>query len=377
MLEVLSFITTALWSISSILVLICIPALAYKPKKVSYPTKNLELVIITIANYKVRNSLYETIRNVEEFSRKYSLWYWIVIDEGAELENELKKLYKEHVIIVPKNYKPYLSGKVRAINYFVRNYVNDNKWYSFLDDDNLILTDDFLYEIPYYENKGYVATNPILVPRYGKSIITFVMDSIRYFDDLLFFRFFTGVLKRPLIGLHGELLTAKGSVLKEVGWEFRTLTEDFRFAGELVKRGYKTWQSRTKVSIKSPNSIGDLLKQRGRWFKGISSDVMKTPPIMMFITSIRLLTWILGIFASWAVGIIVGVNIAPWLTLPGGFYYWFAYIFGLLNYTKRYSYNNKKIVLGLLFTLPIIGTLEGISWIFGLRIKKFIVIDKN
>ncbi len=47
----------------------------------------------------------------------------------------------------------------------------------------------------------------------------------------------------------------KGSVLREIGFDFNSITEDFRFAMELCKRGYKTWHSSTKVSIKSANSI--------------------------------------------------------------------------------------------------------------------------
>ena len=37
------------------------------------------------------------------------------------------------------------------------------------------------------------------------------MDFIRKYDDVTVFRFFTGLLGIPYIGMHGEMLTVKGS----------------------------------------------------------------------------------------------------------------------------------------------------------------------
>lgn len=56
---------------------------------------------------------------------------------------------------------------------------NPEGWYSFVDDDNLVLDDAFLYEIPYYDARGYGAMNSVLTPRRGDSSLTFVMDHIR------------------------------------------------------------------------------------------------------------------------------------------------------------------------------------------------------
>jgi cellulose synthase/poly-beta-1,6-N-acetylglucosamine synthase-like glycosyltransferase len=44
-----------------------------------------------------------------------------------------------------------------------------------------------------------------------------------------------------------------------------TVTEDFRFAMELLRRRYKTFQSATRVSIRSPNTLADFVRQRARW----------------------------------------------------------------------------------------------------------------
>ncbi|MEM0374235.1 MAG: glycosyltransferase family 2 protein [Sulfolobaceae archaeon] len=381
-LDVVRVIQNVFWILSSILVLIALPAIFYKPKRAHYPAKNVEIIIVSIASNKVRKALYETIRNVEEFTRRYNLSFKILIDEGAELENELRSKFMENLIIVPKNYRRDLIGKGRALNYFVENYVRDNYWYTFLDDDNIILSPDFLYEIAYYEEKKeYAATNPILVPRMGKSSITYIMDFIRFFDDLFFFRFFTGLVGKPLIGLHGELLTVRGSVLREIGFCRRSLTEDFQFAIELVKRGYKTWHSRTRVSIRSPNSIKDLLFQRGRWFKGVFLEIFHAPLHMKLITIIRMIMWILGLLGTFALGLILGVSYFPLLTLPAGIYYSSAYLYGFFRYVfeRRREVWNKEIfrTIVILFSIPFLGIIENISWIFGLKIKNFIVLDKN
>jgi|SRR5205823_4251313 len=78
--------------------------------------------------------------------------------------------------------------------------MQDDKWYTFIDDDNLLLDDTFLYEIPYYEERGFVGCNPVLFTRQGRSTFTTIMDWIRYFEDITVFRFFTGLTKRPWIG---------------------------------------------------------------------------------------------------------------------------------------------------------------------------------
>ncbi|MEM3725116.1 MAG: glycosyltransferase family 2 protein [Nitrososphaerota archaeon] len=356
----LQYIAFFCWSVFSVFVVLGIVAQVYKTKKSRERAKNVECVIVSVANHKVEKALFECI----EQTKKLNIPLRILVDEGSEL---IPKLSGLSLVIVPSSYRKDLVGKGRAINYFIETEVQEDKWYAFIDDDNLILDDSFLYEIPYYESKGYVAMNPILIPREGKSKLVYVMDSIRYFDDLTSFRFFTGLLKRPLIGFHGELLAVKGKVLKEIGFNRRSLAEDFYFASELVRRGYKTWQSTTKVSIKSPNSIGDFLRQRGRWFKGIAEDLKDSPALMKAIVGLRLIVWILGIFGSWAMSLLWLLWDPFYLAIPGGIYYWITYLYGVINSRKFYYF----------FLIPIFGILESVSFLFGIKQKNFVVIDKS
>jgi len=338
--------------------------IAYKPRRLGIKTTNYELVIVSKADEKVQKSLIESLKyHVARFGH-----VTLVVDEGSQMMGSLRYFKGVKLVVVPASYRRDLVGKGRALNYFVENYVVPHKWYVFIDDDNLILDDSFLYEIPYYEAKGYVAGNGILLPRPGRSRIAFTMDWIRYIDDLTLYRFFTGLLGKPLMGLHGELLIVKGSVLKEIGFGNRSLTEDFRFAIELVKKGYKTWQSSTRVSIKSPNSVRDLMAQRGRWFKGLISDIRYSPTPMKILVGFRSFTWVLNLVVSILFFPILAYLGLAWYILPGSIYYFASYTYGVIRSREP----------ALFFLIPLFGFIEASSRIYGLvKVSDFIVIDKN
>jgi cellulose synthase/poly-beta-1,6-N-acetylglucosamine synthase-like glycosyltransferase len=356
-LRLVAFLCWFMFMLWAILGLLC---LRYKPQKSTTRANNVELVIVSIANGKVRNSLKETLSNIE----KLGLKFYLLVDESSEL---IPELADNNLVVVPKSYNQFLIGKGRAVNYFVEHYVQDKKWYGFVDDDNLVLDDTFLYEIPYYDKKGFAAMNPVLVMRKGKSSLTYVMDSIRLFDDGTVYKFFTGLLGKPLIGLHGELLCVKGEVLKEIGYNHRTITEDFRFSCELVKRGYKTWQSKTRISLKSPNNVSDLMRQRGRWFKGIVKDLKHATAPTKLIVGTRLSFWVLGFFGSWAFAFLWPLWGPLWPAIPGGIAYWLLYCYGVAKASKwRF-----------LLAIPLIGIMETLSWVYSLRQKGFVVIDKR
>jgi egghead protein (zeste-white 4 protein) len=408
--EITNFVIQLLWypailssGIYSVFVIIGIVGFHYKAESAPTRANNVEFVIISQASRKVKNSLLDCISN----TRIQFPWVplSLVIDEGSELTDDLLRLVnvtqqqitttnlkdstivhqKESIIarqrhtskelkiiIVPDRYRKDLVGKGRAINYFIDGYVIDeNKWYSFIDDDNIILDDKFLYEIPYYEERGYVAFNPNITARTGNSRFIRIMDFIRKYDDVTVFRFFTGLLGIPYIGMHGEMLTVKGSVLQEIKYDFYSITEDFRFSAELIKRKMKVWQSKTNICIKSANNINDILRQRGRWFKGISLDLKYCPPLMRMIVTIRMVLWIIAIFGTWALSplwLSWGIHWQSELFIVSGVYPWIIFIYAIIK--------NKEPLYCILF-IPLFGILESISYWFGINNKGFYVIDKN
>jgi beta-1,4-mannosyltransferase len=389
--------------IYSFFVIVGIVGFHYKAESAPTRANNLEFIIISQASRKVKNSLLDCIST----TRIQFPWVplSIVIDEGSELTHDLLRLVNVtqqqitttniidstiahqmesiiaqqrdtskdlKIIVVPDGYRKDLVGKGRAINYFIDGYVIDeNKWYSFIDDDNIILDDKFLYEIPYYEERGYVAFNPNITARTGNSRFVRIMDFIRKYDDVTVFRFFTGLLGVPYIGMHGEMLTVKGSVLREIKYDFHSITEDFRFTVELIKRKMKVWQSKTNICIKSANNINDILRQRGRWFKGISLDLKYCPPLMRMIVTTRMVLWIIAIFGTWALSplwLSWGLHWQSEIFIVSGVYPWIVFIYAIIK--------NKEPLYYILF-IPLFGMLESISYWFGINNKGFYVIDKN
>lgn len=362
-----SLVTIALFGIVAYSLLISIGIIGYalyKPCKSNRRANNVELVVVSKADHKVRNSLLQVIRyHVERFGRII-----VVVDEGGPLVGLLRKTKGVRLVEVPSTYRQDLIGKGRALQFFVDCCVDVHKWYVFIDDDNLILDDSFLYEIPIYDEMGFVVANGVLIPRPGRSNIAYVMDWIRFVDDILLYRFFTGLLKKPLLGLHGDLLVVKGNVLREIGFNRKSLTEDFEFASELVKKGYRTWQSDTRVSIRSPNSLRDLVLQRGRWFKGIVSGIKRCPLPMKIVVILRSFTFSAGFILVLLLMPIVSYLSFIWFMIPSGLYYMSTYTYGV--------YKSKKPYLILL--LPFFGLIEATSRIYGfMSVNGYVVIDKN
>ncbi len=361
------YAVTVDWGLLSIYLIVLVVSLAYTTKRSPNRANNVVIVIPSVANEKVRDSLFMALSH----NRFLGVPIYVVIDEGAPLEGELKKLKWLNLVVVPKNYRRDLVGKGRALRYFVEKYVKPDTWYVFLDDDNLVLTDDFLYEIPYYERRGYVAFNPILMPRKGRSYMAFIMDFARLIDDLSFFRFFTGLLKRPYVGLHGELLGVKGSFLLESNaFNEPTKVEDYLLATKIVKMGGLTWQSRTRVSILSPNSVRDLIRQRARWHSGILESLRAAPLKMQVATVAKSFLRTIGLIGLWVL-IPITHSLATLLIIaPTSAGYWFIYLYGAKKAGK----------LRYIFTVPAFWIIEGFGFVYGIikmRSGEFMIIDKN
>lgn len=271
----------------------------YSTQRTNERTDDFRLVLTTIAAPRVRDALMETIDHHLDHFSEYE--FFVVIDEGAELGPELRKKGGIEVITVPDDYECKAEAKGRAINYFIEAVVANGPeyWYGFIDDDNRIMDDEFLFEIPYYDERGYGAMNPVLVPRLGRSRLTFIEDHMRLLEDLTIFRFFAGVLEKPYLGLHGELLTIKGDVMVDITFNRKTIVEDFAFAMELCRRDIKTWQSTTRVSILSPHNIGEWLKQRRRWYIGIVKYLPRSPLPTKLIVGLRQMLIALSFTAVW------------------------------------------------------------------------------
>ena len=170
--EVIKYTAFAVWTTYSInVVLGLIGKILYKPKRGIMRTDKVELVLVSIASKKVRRALLETLNYT--LKRFPDIPFSLVVDEGAELLEELyilsrgreqiisheNRLFRSQtmnkgqaftILVVPKSYRPDLIAKGRAMNYFIENRVSPEKWYTFIDDDNVMLDDKVLYDLTYY-----------------------------------------------------------------------------------------------------------------------------------------------------------------------------------------------------------------------------------
>lgn len=273
----------------------------YTSQKGVEKVENLTIVLVTIASEEVRDALYESIEHNRELLSEYE--FYVLIDEGADLQPELEEMDVD-LAVVPDLFESNAIAKGRAMQYFVEHYVAEDRWYAFIDDDNLIQGREFLYEIPKQEADGRLVMNSILIPRRGGSTIAFAIDHMRTLFDFTFFRTCTGLLGRPYAGLHGELLCARGDVLKTVGFDKESIVEDFVFADELIQRDIPTWQSQTATSILSPHTLDDYFTQRARWFTGKLEWLPRCSPGTIFVTGLIQGVWLIGIFGGWIVAAI-------------------------------------------------------------------------
>jgi hypothetical protein len=353
-------------------------SLLYNPSRSSDRAENVRFVITTVAAERVRNALFETIAHTKESFPEYDLY--CLIDENSDLRPEIESIDGIEVVVVPDAYDCEAIAKGRAMQYFTETVVaaEPDHWYAFIDDDNKILDDSFLYEIPYYEARGYRAMNPVLEPRRGDSVITYMTDHIRLVDDLTVYRLFTGVIGRPYLGFHGELLCVRGDVLSSVGFDRESIVEDFAFALELVREGTKVWQSQTRVSILSPHDVRSFLTQRARWYWGVNHYLPKAPRVTQCVVGLRMTTWSLAITSSWAFIPLwlssYGLGIPTWvivLTLVGSVIYILTIGIGAVRTGGVYG-------MSLIFLVPVYATLEHLVPFYALwtRQKDFTVIDK-
>jgi cellulose synthase/poly-beta-1,6-N-acetylglucosamine synthase-like glycosyltransferase len=353
-------------------------SMVYEPSRAAQRADNVRFVITTVAAEHVRDALFETVEHTTRSFPEYDLY--CLVDEGSDLQPELEAVDGVEVVVVPETYECEAIAKGRAINYFIETVVAaaPDYWYAFIDDDNQILDDRFFYEIPHYEARGYRAMNPVLVPRQGRSVVTFMTDHIRFVDDITIYRLFTGLLGRPYLGFHGELLCARGDVLVDIGFDRETIVEDFAFALEVAKRDIPVWQSATRVSVLSPHDVTSFLKQRSRWYLGIARYLPRAPHVSQIIVGVRIAIWTVAVTSSW---VLLPLWIfADGLSLP----LWSIAILGVgsLIYISTVGLGAWRIGglkgASLMLLTPVYATLEQVVPLYALWTgdTEFVVIEK-
>ncbi len=179
-----------------------------------------------------------------------------------------------HLLVPPTFRTRHGRYKARALEYFRRQqHFGPGDWVLHLDEESVIdehglrACIDFCERSPYLYGQGPIFYNN---HEFWRRPILTAADCIRAADDVGKFHLQLAALHRPIFGLHGSFLLAKGSLEDEITWDLRgSLVEDYAFAVECMRRGYGVGAIDGIVREQSPKSIMDFLRQRRRWLVGI------------------------------------------------------------------------------------------------------------
>jgi hypothetical protein len=178
-------------------------------------------------------------------------------------------------LLVPADFQPrHARYKARALEYFRQQQrFGPGDWVLHLDEESVLDAHglqaciDYCERSPYLYGQGAIFYNN---HEFWRRPVLAAADCIRAADDVAKFHLQLARLHRPIFGLHGSFLLAKGSLEDEITWDLRgSLVEDYAFAVECMRRGYAVGEVNGIVREQSPQGILDFLRQRRRWLVGI------------------------------------------------------------------------------------------------------------
>jgi hypothetical protein len=227
-----------------------------------------------------------------------------------------------HLVVTPKQFvTQHARFKARALEYFRQQHVLDTDWVLHMDEEstidspNLLECINFIHDGQYDIGQGIILYNAHNYNQWSitSQIIT-VADALRTTDDCGRFRFQYYGFHRPWFGLHGSFLMIRGSLENKVTWNFGNagnLAEDYAFGMQCteLKEPVRCGPIMGIVREVSPQTIGDFMKQRRRWFVGICTLPYLWPRFMC-------LLWTLGSLTCIATYLHIGLAIAFGHSLP-------------------------------------------------------------
>jgi egghead protein (zeste-white 4 protein) len=264
----------------------------------------------------LRNTILAT-REEMAFTSLFPYMIEVVVDTippGPELPPAAPDL---RYIVVPKDYQtPGNSfAKARALNYALWNSpLPDTAWLVHLDEESHPTESSITgiaSAIREEEASGQL--------RIGQGTITYhrdlanhpfftLADCIRTGSDLgrLYLSMQVGA---PLFGLHGSFIVVRNDVERKLGFDIGpvgSLTEDAWWGTIAMDRGYRCRWVEGHVAEQCTFRVGDFLKQRRRWFNGMTRTTLHAP-------------------VSWKWRAVLGVSMAAWASAP------FAWIYTLVH----------------------------------------------
>ncbi|EXJ91982.1 hypothetical protein A1O3_00532 [Capronia epimyces CBS 606.96] len=202
------------------------------------------------------------------------LEFHIVTEEDAVSGlQHLKGLAQVHG--VPSKFAPRKAKyKARALEWFrQKQTLTAQDWILHVDEETML--DHFALraclETVETDGKASIAQGVILynARHYWKNILTTYADCVRTLDDFGRYQFQFNHVHRPVFGMHGAYLLINGEVENAVTWETDNLTEDYWFALQADRLGFRFGWIPAIAREQSPTNLWDFWQQRRRWATGI------------------------------------------------------------------------------------------------------------
>jgi egghead protein (zeste-white 4 protein) len=213
-------------------------------------------------------------------------------------------------IVVPKDYRTpgHSFAKARALNYALwHSPLPDTAWLVHMDEESHPTASSIIgiaSAIHEEELSGQL--------RIGQGTITYhrdlanhpfftLADSIRTGSDLgrLYLSMRVGV---PLFGLHGSFIVVRNDVERKLGFDIGpvgSLTEDAWWGTIAMDQGYRCRWVEGHVAEQCTFRVGDFLKQRRRWFNGMTRTALHAPVSWKWraVLTASMITWASAPFA--------------------------------------------------------------------------------
>lgn len=359
-------------------------------------TPGAHLIFRITTNGKAINCVNETVRFLNNTLRSFTGNFKIEIltDEGNWVDYE----GGADMLICPDSFKCKAKNKARTMHFAAsrmkeRNSDLSSIWVLHLDDESIV-TEQCLGSIIHHINSGGegISEGWIIYPRKFSqgSLFSSLADCIRPVGCFEC----REILDRNLIThLHGSNLLIRADIESRIGWEFDSIAEDSVFGIKAIELGYKIGWHGGVLEEQPVFSIGDLFRQRRRWFHGqlVNIATLSMPFKLRILIALELFVWWLG-FPSAVLSsvILVGSIFVPELMphiplafriflIPGTWMWILSYQIGVL-FNARMLQRSTRILLHIsaLGLLPVISLLEVFPvFAFSLAPRKFHTVRKE
>jgi egghead protein (zeste-white 4 protein) len=343
-------------------------------------------------------ALLQTIDSIGRVMRENPLFAYrieVVTDLAVKIPSGVRHF------LMPANYRTARGTmyKARAMQYALEHSdLRPDAWIMHLDEESEVtpsVVNGIAAAVAEEEKSGQhrIGQGAILYHRLlDRHPFLTLADSLRTADDLgrfyLQYRF-----GKAVFGMHGSFILVRNSVEKAVGFDLGpegSITEDTYWSLVLSASGHGFRWVDGYILEQSTQSLADFLKQRRRWFLGLTLAVVSAPAPWKekAVLGASLVTWASTLLA-WPITIadlVTGTTAPEWIQIAASFAlagYATHYLVGLfVNLNDRQVYGWKRLCLYVfqILALPVYSVMESAAVIYAVLRPDFAgfhVVEKN